>query len=182
MTAGPACWADAERIPETALAERRRARSSSTTPSTSSTPPGPPASRKCATLSHHNILNNGCFIGETLAYGPEDRGLHPGAVLPLASGWCSATWPAPPTEAAWSFPGEAFEPQAVLETVQAERCTSLYGVPTMFIAELDQPNRSSFDLSALRTGIMAGSPCPVEVMRKVQSQMNMARGPPSATA
>jgi fatty-acyl-CoA synthase len=70
-------------------------------------------------------------------------------------------------------PGEAFEPLAVLEAVQAERCTSLYGVPTMFIAELDHPRFGEFDLSTLRTGIMAGSPCPVEVMKKVQSRMNM---------
>ena len=71
------------------------------------------------------------------------------------------------------IPGEAFDAQAVLETVQEERCTSLYGVPTMFIAELDHPEFARFDLSSLRTGIMAGSPCPVEVMRRVQSRMHM---------
>src|SRR5262249_3751649 len=70
-------------------------------------------------------------------------------------------------------PGEAFDPVAVLETASAERCTSLYGVPTMFIAVLDHPRFAEFDLSSLRTGIMAGSPCPVEVMRRVQSQMHM---------
>jgi fatty-acyl-CoA synthase len=71
------------------------------------------------------------------------------------------------------IPGEAYDPLAVMETVQAERCTSLYGVPTMFIGELDHPRFNEFDFSTLRTGIMAGSPCPVEVMKKVQSAMNM---------
>src|SRR5687767_8895712 len=127
---------------------------------------------KGATLSHHNILNNGYFIGEMLAYGPEDRvcipvpfyhcfGMVLGNLACTTHGSCMV------------IPGEAFDPKAVLETVQEERCTSLYGVPTMFIAELDHPELERFNLSSLRTGIMAGSPCPVEVMRRVQSQMNM---------
>ena len=127
---------------------------------------------KGATLSHHNILNNGFFIGEALRYSERDRVCIPvpfyhcfGMVL----GNLACTTHA----ACMVVPGETYEPLAVMETVQAERCTSLYGVPTMFIGELDHPRFSEFDFSSLRTGIMAGSPCPVEVMRKVQSQMHM---------
>jgi fatty-acyl-CoA synthase len=127
---------------------------------------------KGATLSHHNILNNGFFIGETLGYGPDDRVCIP---VPFyhCFGMVLGNLACTTHGSAMIIPGEAFEPVAVLETVQAERCTSLYGVPTMFIAELDHPEFGRFDLSTLRTGIMAGSPCPVEVMRRVQSQMHM---------
>ena len=128
---------------------------------------------KGATLSHHNILNNGFFIGEAMNYGEQDRvcipvpfyhcfGMVLGNLACTAHGSCMV------------IPGSAFEPLAVLETVQAERCTSLYGVPTMFIAELEHPRFSEFDLSSLRTGVMAGSPCPVEIMKKVQTQMGMS--------
>jgi fatty-acyl-CoA synthase len=127
---------------------------------------------KGATLSHHNVLNNGFFIGEVLRYGIEDRVCIPvpfyhcfGMVIGNLA--CSSHG------STLVIPGEAFDPLAVLEAVRAERCTSLYGVPTMFIAELDHPRFSEFDLSSLRTGVMAGSPCPVEVMKKVQSLMNM---------
>ncbi len=127
---------------------------------------------KGATLSHHNILNNGFFIGETLGYTPADRvcipvpfyhcfGMVLGNLAVLTHGACIVV------------PSEAFDARAVLETVAAERCTSLYGVPTMFIAELGDPEFERFDLSSLRTGIMAGSPCPVEVMKRVQSDMHM---------
>jgi fatty-acyl-CoA synthase len=127
---------------------------------------------KGATLSHHNILNNGYFIGEALAYSERDRvcipvpfyhcfGMVLGNLACTTHGSCMVV------------PGEAYEPVAVMDTVQAERCTSLYGVPTMFIGELDHPRFAEFDFSSLRTGIMAGSPCPVEVMRKVQSIMHM---------
>jgi fatty-acyl-CoA synthase len=127
---------------------------------------------KGATLTHHNVLNNGFFIGQVLRYTPEDRvcipvpfyhcfGMVIGNLACTSHGACMVV------------PGEAFEPLAVLQTVQAERCTSLYGVPTMFIAELDHPRFAEFDLSSLRTGVMAGSPCPVEVMKKVESKMNM---------
>jgi fatty-acyl-CoA synthase len=127
---------------------------------------------KGATLSHHNILNNGFFIGEALRLSERDRvcipvpfyhcfGMVLGNLACTTHGSCMVV------------PGEGYEPLAVMETVQAERCTALYGVPTMFIAELDHPRFSEFDFSSLRTGIMAGSPCPVEVMRKVQSQMHM---------
>ncbi|ADO70152.1 AMP-binding protein [Stigmatella aurantiaca] len=127
---------------------------------------------KGATLSHHNVLNNGFFIGETLRYGAEDRvcipvpfyhcfGMVIGNLACTSHGACMV------------IPAEAFEPLAVMEAVQAERCTSLYGVPTMFIAELDHPRFGEFDFRTLRTGVMAGSPCPVEVMKKVQARMNM---------
>jgi fatty-acyl-CoA synthase len=127
---------------------------------------------KGATLSHHNVLNNGYFIGEALRLGPTDRVCIP---VPFyhCFGMVLGNLACTTHGAAMIIPGEAFEPTAVLETVQAERCTALYGVPTMFIAELDHPRFAEFDLSSLRTGIMAGSPCPVEVMKKVQSRMNM---------
>jgi len=128
---------------------------------------------KGATLTHHNILNNGFFIGETCRYAPEDRVCIPvpfyhcfGMVL----GNLACTTHA----ACMVIPAPSFEPHATLDAVQSERCTSLYGVPTMFIAELDLPEFEEFDLTSLRTGIMAGSPCPVEVMRNVIDRMHMA--------
>ncbi len=127
---------------------------------------------KGATLSHHNILNNGYFIGETLRYTREDRVCIP---VPFyhCFGMVLGNLACTTHGACMVIPGEAFEPVAVMESVTAERCTSLYGVPTMFIAELDHPRIDEFDFSTLRTGIMAGSPCPVEVMKKVQSKMHM---------
>ena len=127
---------------------------------------------KGATLSHHNILNNGFFIGEMLRYTNKDRVVIP---VPLyhCFGMVLGNLACTTHGATMIFPGEAYDPVAVLETVQAEKCTSLYGVPTMFIGELDHPSIGEFDLSTLRTGIMAGSPCPIEVMKKVQSAMHM---------
>ena len=127
---------------------------------------------KGATLSHHNILNNGYFVGEACAYTPEDRVCIP---VPLyhCFGMVMGNLGCTTHGACMVIPAPAFEPGATLEAVQEERCTSLYGVPTMFIAELDHPDFASFDLSSLRTGIMAGSPCPVEVMRKVIDRMHM---------
>jgi fatty-acyl-CoA synthase len=127
---------------------------------------------KGATLSHHNILNNGFFIGEFLKYTERDRVCIP---VPLyhCFGMVLGNLACTTHGAAMVFPGESFDPLAVMRTVEAERCTSLYGVPTMFIAELDHPEFSSFDFSTLRTGIMAGSPCPIEVMKKVQKDMHM---------
>jgi len=127
---------------------------------------------KGATLSHHNILNNGFFIGEFCGYSEADRvcipvpfyhcfGMVLGNLACTTHGACIV------------LPEAAFEPRSVLEAVEAERCTSLYGVPTMFIAELEHPDFDKFDYSTLRTGIMAGSPCPVEVMRKVIERMHM---------
>ena len=127
---------------------------------------------KGATLSHHNILNNGFFIGEALRYSERDRVCIP---VPFyhCFGMVLGNLACTTHGACMVVPGESYEPLAVMETVQAERCTALYGVPTMFIGELDHPRFADFDFSSLRTGIMAGSPCPVEVMRKVQSHMHM---------
>jgi len=128
---------------------------------------------KGATLSHHNILNNGFFIGEGCRYSDADRVCIP---VPLyhCFGMVLGNLACTTHGAAMVYPAEAFEPEATLAAVQAERCTSLYGVPTMFIAELEHPRFADFALSSLRTGIMAGSPCPVEVMKKVQADMHMA--------
>jgi fatty-acyl-CoA synthase len=128
---------------------------------------------KGATLSHHNILNNGFFIGEGCRYTSADRvcipvpfyhcfGMVLGNLACTTHGACIV------------IPAPGFDPAATLAAVQAERCTSLYGVPTMFIAELALPGFADYDLSTLRTGIMAGSPCPVEVMKRVVSEMHMA--------
>jgi fatty-acyl-CoA synthase len=128
---------------------------------------------KGATLTHHNILNNGFFVGELLGYDETDRVCVPvplyhcfamvlGCLACTSHGACVV------------LPAPSFEPHATLQAIAQERCTSLYGVPTMFIAELDQPDFASFDLSSLRTGIMAGSPCPIEVMRRVDEQMGIA--------
>ena len=128
---------------------------------------------KGATLTHHSILNNGYFIGETLKYTEKDRVCIP---VPFyhCFGMVLGNLACTTHGATMVIPGEAFEPVAVMETVQKERCTSLYGVPTMFIGELDHPRFKEFDFSSLRTGIMAGSPCPVEVMKKVQTVMHIA--------
>jgi fatty-acyl-CoA synthase len=127
---------------------------------------------KGATLSHHNILNNAFFVGEACGYTPEDRVCIP---VPFyhCFGMVMGNLGCTTHGACMVIPAPAFEPGATLEAVQEERCTSLYGVPTMFIAELEHPDFDSFDLSSLRTGIMAGSPCPVEVMRRVIDQMHM---------
>lgn len=127
---------------------------------------------KGATLSHHNILNNGYFVGELVAYTEQDR-----VCLPVpfyhCFGMVMGNLGITSHGACIVIPGPSFEPTAVLTAVQRERCTSLYGVPTMFIAELDLPDFASYDLSSLRTGIMAGSPCPVEVMKRVVAEMHM---------
>lgn len=141
---------------------------------------GTTGSPKGATLTHHNILNNGFFIGEAMRLTEIDRlcipvpfyhcfGMVLGNLACLTHGACMV------------IPGEAFDPLAVLQTVEAEKCTGLHGVPTMFIAILGHPDFKTFDLSSLRTGIMAGSPCPIEVMRKVihdmhQSEITIAYG------
>jgi fatty-acyl-CoA synthase len=127
---------------------------------------------KGATLTHHSILNNGYFIGETLKYSEQDRVCIP---VPFyhCFGMVLGNLACTTHGATMVIPGEAFDPVAVMDTVQKERCTSLYGVPTMFIGELDHPRFNDFDFSSLRTGIMAGSPCPVEVMKKVQTVMHI---------
>jgi fatty-acyl-CoA synthase len=128
---------------------------------------------KGATLSHHNILNNGFFVGELCNYTEADRICIP---VPFyhCFGMVMGNLAATSHGACMVIPAPAFDPKATLEAVQAERCTSLYGVPTMFIAELADRDFESYDLSSLRTGIMAGSPCPVEVMKQVIERMGMA--------
>ncbi len=125
---------------------------------------------KGATLSHHNILNNGFFVGEGLKYTELDRICIP---VPLyhCFGMVMGNLGATTHGACMVYPEAAFDPIATMKAVQDERCTSLYGVPTMFIAELGLPDFDSYDLTHLRTGIMAGSPCPVEVMKQVQERM-----------
>ncbi len=127
---------------------------------------------KGATLSHHNILNNGYFIGEGLHYTAEDRVCIP---VPFyhCFGMVLGNLACTTHGSTMVIPGEAYDPLAVMQTVQEERCTSLYGVPTMFIGELNHPDFKSFDFSTLRTGIMAGAPCPVEVMKKVKADMHI---------
>ena len=128
---------------------------------------------KGATLTHRNILNNGFFIGECMRLTPADRLCIP---VPLyhCFGMVLGNLACITHGSTIVYPNDGFDPLAVLETVQAERCTGLHGVPTMFIAELDHPRFAEFDLSTLRTGIMAGSPCPIEVMKRVQADMHMA--------
>jgi fatty-acyl-CoA synthase len=166
-----ALLADGERVPPGELEARERtlwpddAINIQYTSGTTGFPKG-------ATLSHHNILNNGWFIGEGLRYGERDRVCIP---VPFyhCFGMVLGNLACTTHGAAIVIPAESFDPRATLAAVAAERCTALYGVPTMFIAELEHPELGSFDLSSLRTGIMAGSPCPVEVMRRVQSVMHM---------
>ena len=127
---------------------------------------------KGATLSHHNILNNGYFNGVTLGVSERDRVCIP---VPLyhCFGMVMGNLMSACFGATMVYPSEAFDPLEVLRAVEAERCTVLYGVPTMFIAELDHPEFARFDLSSLRTGTMAGSPCPIEVMRRVIGALHM---------
>jgi fatty-acyl-CoA synthase len=127
---------------------------------------------KGATLSHHNVLNNGFFVGEAIRLTEQDRLCIP---VPLyhCFGMVMGNLACITHGATMVYPSEGFDPLAVLKAIEAERCTALYGVPTMFIAELDHPEFARFDLSSLRTGIMAGSPCPVEVMRRVIERMNL---------
>jgi fatty-acyl-CoA synthase len=128
---------------------------------------------KGATLTHHNVLNNGFFVGELCSYTEQDRicvpvpfyhcfGMVMGNLAALTHGACVV------------IPAAGFDPAATLRAVAAERCTSLYGVPTMFIAMLEDPSFAEHDLSTLRTGIMAGSPCPAEVMKRVVDDMHMS--------
>ena len=127
---------------------------------------------KGATLTHHNILNNGYFIGRAIKLTPADSICIP---VPLyhCFGMVIGVLACVTHGAAMVLPGEGFDPLATLRTAAEERCTALYGVPTMFIAELEHPDFASFDLSHLRTGVMAGSPCPIEVMKRVVDRMHM---------
>jgi fatty-acyl-CoA synthase len=128
---------------------------------------------KGATLSHRSILNNALFVGDACAYTEEDRVCIP---VPFyhCFGMVMGNLACSVFGATMVVPSPTFDPEAVLQTLQDERCTSLYGVPTMFVAELGHSDLADFDLSAMRTGIMAGSPCPTEVMRRVIDDMGMA--------
>src|SRR5580700_4169936 len=128
---------------------------------------------KGATLTHHNILNNGFFIAEAMKLRERDRVCIP---VPLyhCFGMVIGNLGCLTHGAAMVYPSEGFDPLATLETIEAEHCTALYGVPTMFIAQLDHPDFARFDLSSLRTGMMAGSPCPIEVMKRAFSLMHVS--------
>jgi fatty-acyl-CoA synthase len=128
---------------------------------------------KGAALSHHNILNNGFFLGEAMKFTERDRVCIP---VPLyhCFGMVIGNLGCMTHGAAMVYPSEGFDPLATLETIEAERCTAVYGVPTMFIAEMDHPDFAKFDLTSLRSGIMAGSPCPIEVMRRAVELMHVS--------
>ena len=128
---------------------------------------------KGATLTHHSIVNNGYFVAERQSFTEQDILCIP---VPLyhCFGMVMGVLGCVTQGATIVLPGEAFEPESVLAAVEAEKCTALYGVPTMFIAELEHPEFSKFDLSSLRTGTMAGSPCPIEVMKRVINDMHMS--------
>ena len=164
--------ARAGQVSDEALAERE-ARNQFDDPINIQYTSGTTGAPKGATLTHHNILNNAYFIARILKYGPEDRVCIPvpfyhcfGMVIGNLA--CTATG------ATMVVPAEAFDAEATLATLHEERCTSLYGVPTMFIAQLSHPEFGDFDLRSLRTGVMAGSPCPIEVMKQVQERMHMS--------
>jgi fatty-acyl-CoA synthase len=128
---------------------------------------------KGATLTHHNIINNGFFIGEAMKLTPQDSLCIP---VPLyhCFGMVLGNLACTTHGTAMVYPGEGFDPLVTLQTVAEERCTGLHGVPTMFIAQLEHPEFAGFDLSSLRTGIMAGAPCPIEVMRRCMAQMHLS--------
>jgi fatty-acyl-CoA synthase len=128
---------------------------------------------KGATLTHHNVVNNGRFVAMAMKLGASDRLCIP---VPLyhCFGMVLSVLACVSVGACMIFPGEAFDPLATMRAVSEERCTALHGVPTMFIAQLDHPDFGKFDFSTLRTGIMAGAPCPIEVMKRVVTDMHMA--------
>lgn len=133
---------------------------------------GTTGSPKGVTLTHHNILNNGYFTGRAMRLTEADRICIP---VPLyhCFGMVMGNLASVTLGTTMVYPGEGFDPLATLRAVEQEKCTALYGVPTMFIAELDHPEFATFNLKSLRTGIMAGAPCPIEVMKRVNTEMNM---------
>src|SRR3954466_782866 len=155
------------------LLVRREAELSADDPINIQYPPGTTGFPKGATLTHHNLLNNGFFVGEGCGYTDADR-----ICIPVPYYHCfgmgMGNLAATSHGATMVIPAPGFDPAATLQAVQDERCTALYGVPTMFIAELGLPDFAEYDLSSLRTGVMAGSPCPVEVMKRCVADMHMA--------
>ncbi|MGY4499879.1 fatty-acyl-CoA synthase [Bradyrhizobium sp. GM24.11] len=133
---------------------------------------GTTGSPKGVTLTHHNILNNGYFTGRAMRLTEQDRICIP---VPLyhCFGMVMGNLASVTLGTTMVYPGEGFDPLATLRAIEQEKCTALYGVPTMFIAELDHPEFATFNLKSLRTGIMAGAPCPIEVMKRVNTEMNM---------
>jgi fatty-acyl-CoA synthase len=172
---GDATWdalvAEGDGVSADALAERE-AGLAATDPINIQYTSGTTGAPKGATLSHRNILNNGYLVGEGCRYAETDRVCIPVPFYPCF-GMVMGNLGALTHGACMVIPAPAFDPRATLDAVAAERCTSLYGVPTMFIAELLHPDFATFDLSSLRTGIMAGAPCPVEVMKRVITEMHM---------
>jgi fatty-acyl-CoA synthase len=134
---------------------------------------GTTGSPKGVTLTHHNILNNGYFVGRAMRLTEDDRICIP---VPLyhCFGMVMGNLASVTLGATMVYPGEGFDPLTTLRTIEQEKCTALYGVPTMFIAQLDHPEFARFNLRSLRTGIMAGAPCPIEVMKRVNKEMNMS--------
>ncbi len=172
---GSFCWGDVEKLAEgvsdEALAKQQRDQEFDD-PINIQYTSGTTGFPKGATLSHHNILNNGYFVAELQKLTDKDRMVIP---VPLyhCFGMVMGNLGCVTHGATMIYPSEGFDPQAVLQAVQQEKATSLYGVPTMFIAELDHADFNKYNYSSLRTGVMAGSPCPVEVMKKVNTLMNM---------
>ena len=175
--AAPGTWtweqvqAGADAVPAAALAERQAGQDFDD-PINIQYTSGTTGRPKGATLSHHNLLNNGFFVAELQGFSERDR-LCVAVPLYHCFGCVMGNLGCLTHGATIVYPAEGFEAGAVLEACQAERCTALYGVPTMFIAELEHPDFERFDLSTLRTGLMAGSPCPVQVMRQVIERMHM---------
>ncbi len=165
-------WLDGQQAPEGELRERM-AGLSFDDPINIQYTSGTTGFPKGATLTHHNILNNGFFVARGCNYTEQDRVCIP---VPLyhCFGMVMGNLGCTTHGATMVYPAPSFDPLETLRAVQAERCTSLYGVPTMFIAQLTHPNFAEFDLASLRTGIMAGSPCPVETMKQTMSLMNMS--------
>ncbi len=173
----PGCYrfADVEALGDPAAVEQLRHRAARLQPDDAINiqfTSGTTGSPKGATLTHFNVLNNGYFVGRGMNFDATDRLCIP---VPLyhCFGMVMSVITCVTHGATMVFPGEGFDPEAVLRAIQDERCTALHGVPTMFIAELDHPDFERFDLSSLRTGIMAGAPCPIEVMKRVVDKMHM---------
>ena len=172
---GGLAWADlltsGDTVPESRLRERE-ATLQFDDPANIQYTSGTTGAPKGATLSHHNILNNGFFVGEILRYTARDRVCVP---VPFyhCFGCVMGNLGALTHGSSVIIPAEAFDPEATLRVIEEERCTSLYGVPTMFIAQLEHPSFTNYRLDSLRTGIMAGAPCPIEVMRQVIDRMHI---------